>query len=107
MTNTTNSNIEPVTTAQIPVYVADAHRLRLPLFIWGTPGVGKSAAVAQAADHLDLGFLDIRLSPRWTVLMCAGLPHVDPTPTAADTRSPMCYPTPTATGKREFCFWMK
>jgi MoxR-like ATPase len=56
MTNTTNSNIEPVTTAQIPVYVADAHRLRLPLFIWGTPGVGKSAAVAQAADHLDLGF---------------------------------------------------
>jgi MoxR-like ATPase len=76
MTNTTNSNIEPVTTAQIPAYVSDAHALRLPLFIWGSPGVGKSAAVAQAADHLDLGFIDIRLSQIDSVDL-RGLPHVD------------------------------
>jgi hypothetical protein len=103
MTNTTNSNIEPVTTAQIPVYVADAHRLRLPLFIWGTPGVGKSAAVAQAAEHLDLGFLDIRLAQVDSIDV-RGLPHVDPTTNRSRYALPDLLPYADRDGKEGLLF---
>lgn len=34
---------------------------RTPIFIWGAPGVGKSAAVKQAADELGIQFIDLRL----------------------------------------------
>lgn len=34
----------------------------VPIFLWGPPGVGKSAAVFQAAQELKIGFVDLRLS---------------------------------------------
>ncbi len=35
---------------------------RLPVFIWGAPGIGKSSIVKQIADDKGLEFLDLRLS---------------------------------------------
>ncbi len=35
---------------------------KLPVFIWGAPGIGKSSIVKQIAEAKDLAFLDLRLS---------------------------------------------
>jgi len=35
---------------------------KLPVFIWGAPGIGKSSIVKQIAAEQDLEFLDLRLS---------------------------------------------
>jgi len=47
-----------------------------PLFIWGAPGVGKSAAPRQAAAHLAAAFIDIRLS-QYEPADLRGLPFPD------------------------------
>lgn len=35
---------------------------RMPLFIWGPPGIGKSQIMRQIADEMEYDFIDIRLS---------------------------------------------
>jgi len=35
---------------------------KIPTFIWGSPGVGKSSLVAQIAKQKDMRFIDLRLS---------------------------------------------
>ncbi len=35
---------------------------KIPIFIWGAPGIGKSSIVKQIADEKDLNFVDLRLS---------------------------------------------
>ena len=35
---------------------------KLPTFIWGSPGIGKSSIVKQIADEENLNFIDLRLS---------------------------------------------
>ena len=35
---------------------------KLPAFIWGSPGIGKSSIVKEVAKKLDLEFIDLRLS---------------------------------------------
>ena len=35
---------------------------KVPLFIWGSPGIGKSSIVKQVADELGVDFLDLRLT---------------------------------------------
>lgn len=35
---------------------------KMPLFLWGPPGIGKSQIMAQIAESLDMEFVDIRLS---------------------------------------------
>jgi MoxR-like ATPase len=35
---------------------------KLPVFIWGPPGIGKSSIVKQIATSQELEFLDLRLS---------------------------------------------
>jgi len=36
--------------------------VRLPVMLWGPPGVGKSSIVAQIAEQQDMEFIDLRLS---------------------------------------------
>lgn len=36
------------------------HGNHTPIFIWGPPGVGKSAVVKQVTEDLDIGFIDVR-----------------------------------------------
>jgi len=35
---------------------------KVPVFLWGPPGIGKSSIVAQIAQEKDIGFIDLRLS---------------------------------------------
>ncbi|BDY13267.1 AAA family ATPase [Hydrogenimonas cancrithermarum] len=35
---------------------------KVPLFLWGPPGIGKSSIVRQIADEKGIGFIDLRLS---------------------------------------------
>jgi len=35
---------------------------QLPVFVWGSPGIGKSSIVKQIANDMDMNFIDLRLS---------------------------------------------
>jgi len=35
---------------------------KIPTFLWGPPGIGKSSIVRQIADEKEMGFIDLRLS---------------------------------------------
>ena len=35
---------------------------KVPVFLWGPPGIGKSSIVAQIAKEAEMGFIDLRLS---------------------------------------------
>jgi MoxR-like ATPase len=35
---------------------------KVPLFLWGAPGIGKSSIVRQVSDEKGIGFIDLRLS---------------------------------------------
>jgi len=35
---------------------------KLPTFLWGAPGIGKSSVVKQVAEAKGIGFIDLRLS---------------------------------------------
>jgi len=35
---------------------------KIPTFVWGAPGIGKSSIVKQIADERGIGFIDLRLS---------------------------------------------
>ncbi len=35
---------------------------KIPTFVWGAPGIGKSSIVKQIADSCGIGFIDLRLS---------------------------------------------
>ncbi len=35
---------------------------KVPVFLWGPPGIGKSSIVAQIAREAGIGFIDLRLS---------------------------------------------
>lgn len=59
---------------------------KLPMFLWGPPGVGKSSLVAQAARALGADLIDVRavlLDP----VDLRGLPHVN-----GDNRAHWCLP---------------
>jgi hypothetical protein len=49
---------------------------RVPLHIWGAPGVGKSQIVAQVARELSYEFLDVRAS-QLDPVDWRGIPHVE------------------------------
>ncbi len=35
---------------------------KIPTFVWGAPGIGKSSIIKQISQELDIGFIDLRLS---------------------------------------------
>ncbi|MEA2111593.1 MAG: MoxR family ATPase [Campylobacterota bacterium] len=35
---------------------------KIPTFVWGAPGIGKSSIVKQISEDLEIGFIDLRLS---------------------------------------------
>lgn len=43
-------------------YLETSYQARVPAFIWGPPGVGKSDCVRQVQDKLDISMVDQRLS---------------------------------------------
>jgi len=63
--------------SQVKHLVKLAHSIRQPLFIWGPPGVGKSAIVKQAAAELDIDLMDVRATLLDPVDL-RGVPITDP-----------------------------
>lgn len=59
---TTSTNHPSVDTAHLNDYIKHSVALEQPMFIWGSPGIGKSAIVAQAAAEMGATLVDIRLS---------------------------------------------
>ena len=35
---------------------------KVPTFLWGAPGIGKSSIVKQIANDKNIGFIDLRLA---------------------------------------------
>jgi len=54
-----------------------AYTAKQPIFIWGSPGIGKSDSVRKAADNLQIELVDVRASQLDAVDL-RGIPYVDP-----------------------------
>ena len=54
--------IPTVTPNQLATLIPTFHRAQIPLFLWGSPGIGKSAVVHQYAQTIDAVMVDVRLS---------------------------------------------
>ncbi len=82
-----NSDSRDMKPSQIVTALTRLIATRQPLFLWGPPGVGKSQVVAQTAESLELGLIDIRallLDP----VDLRGLPRI-----SDDGRSEWCIPS--------------
>lgn len=65
------------------------------LFLWGPPGIGKSAIIRQIADELELEFIDLRLSLLDPIDL-RGLPLIDQANNQAKWLPPDFLPSPTS-----------
>ena len=54
--------MQQVTMTSLAAYIDAALNLNHPLLIWGSPGLGKSQSVAQAAERVGGVIVDVRLS---------------------------------------------
>lgn len=57
-------------------HIKMAYKAKQPIFIWGSPGVGKSDSARQACDQLGIDIVDIRASQMDPVDL-RGIPHID------------------------------
>lgn len=55
-------SIPTLTPSQLPELLKTYHKAQIPLFLWGSPGVGKSSIVHQYAKNVDALVVDVRLS---------------------------------------------
>lgn len=55
---------------------------KVPVFLWGPPGIGKSSIVSQIAKDRDIGFIDLRLSLLDPTDL-RGIPFFNPTDNSA------------------------
>lgn len=69
-------NIAPTSPKQAARFLPVAYRLRLPVFLWGKPGVGKSDLVRGFARAEKMDLIDLRLT---TLESCdlRGLPRIN------------------------------
>jgi hypothetical protein len=51
-----------MTPKQVSATIRHLHDRQVSLFLWGAPGIGKSAVIKAMATELGMGFVDIRLS---------------------------------------------
>jgi len=71
--NESMTALTPSQTAQEMLLMIDA---RIPTFLWGPPGIGKSQITAQVASALGWNLIDVRLSQLDPVDL-RGIPHVN------------------------------
>lgn len=76
------NNVPVITTGQIREAVYYAWKMRMPIMLWGEPGIGKSQAVASAVEYIrgkegldSFGFMDRRLS-QYEPVEIRGIPRV-------------------------------
>ena len=65
-----------MTASRIKQELIDNYQLGLPAFVWGSPGIGKSAIIYDTTKHLGIGFVDLRVSNMDPVDL-SGLPSID------------------------------
>lgn len=56
--------------------IKTAYNKKIPLFVWGTFGIGKSSVVRQVADELGINLIDVRIS-QLEPSDLRGLPKID------------------------------
>ncbi|HHE05527.1 MAG TPA: AAA family ATPase, partial [Epsilonproteobacteria bacterium] len=49
----------PQSTKRSLIYLCER---KVPVFLWGPPGIGKSSIVSQIAKAQNIGYIDLRLS---------------------------------------------
>lgn len=72
-------------------HLSEQNKKHISLFVWGAPGVGKSAGVRQAAQDLEIGFIDLRVAQMNPVDM-RGLPAINKTGESAKWLIPDFFP---------------
>lgn len=60
---------------QIAQAIETCYRARRPLFVQGSPGIGKSESFKQVSDKLNIGLADFRL-PQYDRVDLSGVPYV-------------------------------
>lgn len=78
-------------------------KLKTPVFLWGSPGIGKSSIVRQLADEHKWGLIDLRLSLLNPVDL-RGLPFYDDKSKEAIWLKPEFLPTEEKHGKEGILF---
>ena len=68
--------MKAITHKQLIEHIKIAYERRLPLFIWGAFGIGKSTIVKDVTKQLNLNFVDVRISQLEPTDL-RGLPHID------------------------------
>ena len=69
-------NIVPSSPKEVARFMPTAYDLRLPVFLWGKPGIGKSDLLRQFAQDQKMDLIDLRLT---TLESCdlRGLPRIN------------------------------
>jgi hypothetical protein len=69
-------NTLPSSPKEVTRFLPTAYDLRLPVFLWGKPGIGKSDLVRQFAEEHEMDLIDLRLT---TLESCdlRGLPRIN------------------------------
>ena len=55
-------SIPTTTPTQLIALLPTFHQAQIPLFLWGSPGIGKSSIIHQYAKNIDAVMVDVRLS---------------------------------------------
>lgn len=55
-------SIPTLTPAQLTTLIPTFHNAQIPLFLWGSPGIGKSSIVHKYAQTIDAVVVDVRLA---------------------------------------------
>jgi len=69
-------NTLPSSPKEVTRFLPAAYSLRLPVFLWGKPGIGKSNLIRQFAQEQEMDLIDLRLT---TLESCdlRGLPRIN------------------------------
>ena len=74
---------------------------QIPVFVWGSPGIGKSSIIKQIAEEKGLEFVDLRLSLLDPTDL-KGIPFFDQENNQAVWASPNFLPS--SLSQKGFCF---
>jgi len=72
--------------------IQTAYKAKQPIFIWGSPGIGKSDSVRKAASNLGIDVIDVRASQMDPVDL-RGIPTIDPVTKQTTWATPDFLPT--------------
>ena len=84
-------SIPQITPAQLIDIIPHYHTANIPIFLWGSPGIGKSSIIHQYAKNIDAVVVDVRLS-QFDPVDLRGLPSPSPSGDATRWMAPAILP---------------